>query len=259
MIMKTKSIGFVGAGRITKIFLQAFKNKKTAFKKIVVFDTNSDTTGKLKKLFPQIEISDIEQCSAQDVVFIALHPPVIMETLEKIAPHASDKSFVISLAPKIKIESIAGKLKTASKIARLIPNATSVINEGYNPVCFSGSVTHQEKTEIIELLALLGKTFEVSEQKLEAYAIISAMAPTYFWFQWKTLSDIGVKIGMNEEEARSTLYNTMIAALDTYFKSGLTPEEVFDLVPVKPMSEYESQITELYNNKLTAVFEKIKP
>jgi pyrroline-5-carboxylate reductase len=50
----------------------------------------------------------------------------------------------------------------------------------------------------------------------QAYAIIQPWS-LYFWFQWKTLSDIGVKIGMNEEEARSTLYNTMIAALDTYF------------------------------------------
>jgi pyrroline-5-carboxylate reductase len=257
--MKTKSIGFIGAGRITRIFLQAFKNKKIAFKRIVVFDTLSDTTEKLKQLFPQIEISGIEQCSSQEVVFIALHPPVIMETLEKIAPVVSEKSTVISLAPKIKIEGIAGKLKTTVKIARLIPNATSVINEGYNPVCFSAGMSGQAKSEILELLALLGKTFEVPEHKLEAYAIISAMSPTYFWYQWKTLSEIGVKIGMNEKEAGLTVYNTMIAALDTYFKSGLTPEEVFDLVPVKPMSDYESQINELYHNKLTAVFEKIKP
>ena len=155
--MKTKSLGFIGGGRITKIFLQAFKNKKIGFKKIVVFDTNSETTGKLKALFPRIEIATVEQCSAQDLVFIALHPPVIMETLEKAAPYVSDKSIVISLAPKVKMAGIAGKLKT-NKIIRLIPNATSVINNGYNPVSFSGDVSQSEKSEILELLSILGKT-----------------------------------------------------------------------------------------------------
>src|SRR4030043_1678944 len=164
MTMNTKSIGFIGGGRITKIFLQAFKNKNIGFKKIVVFDTNSETTGKLKQLFPQIEISGIEQCAVQDVVFIALHPPVIMETLEKAAPYVSDKSIVISLAPKIKIGGITGKLKT-NKIIRLIPNATSVINNGYTPVCFSDSLSKAEKSERLDLLGILGKTFEVPEQK----------------------------------------------------------------------------------------------
>jgi pyrroline-5-carboxylate reductase len=256
--MNAKSLGFIGGGRITKILLQAFKNKGIDFKRIVVFDSNTEITAKLKQQFPLIEISGPEKCSEQDVVFLALHPPVMMEALEKMAPYVSEKSIVVSLAPKIKTESIGGKLKGTSKIARLIPNATSVINKGYNPVCFSDGISQQEKVELLNLLGILGPTFEVPEHKLEAYAIISAMAPTYFWFQWKALSDLGVKIGMDEEESKSALYNTMIAALDVYFKSGLKPDEVFDLIPVKPIGEHESQIIEIYNNKLIALFEKLK-
>lgn len=32
------------------------------------------------------------------------------------------------------------------------------------------------------MLNLLAYTFETAEEKLEAYAHISAMLPTYFWF-----------------------------------------------------------------------------
>lgn len=78
-------------------------------------------------------------------------------------------------------------------IVRMIPGATSYINEGYNPLCFAGSF-ESDKSNLIKLLEVLGKTFEVSESKLEAYAIISAMLPTYFWFQWKALSDLGVRM-----------------------------------------------------------------
>ena len=254
--MKTHSLGFIGGGRITKIFLQAFKNKNIRSKKIVVFDTNSETTGKLKALFPQIEISTVEQCSAQDLVFIALHPPVIMETLDKVAPYVSDKSIVISLAPKIKMAGITGKLKT-NKIIRLIPNATSIINNGYNPVSFSGDVSQSEKSDILELFSILGKTFEVPEQKLEAYAIVSAMAPTYFWFQWKKLCDIGEEIGLDKDEARQTVYETMIAAANTLFKSGIADEDVFDLIPVKPMGENEKEIENIFDQKLKGLYGKL--
>ena len=51
-----------------------------------------------------------------------------------------------------------------------------------------------EKQQVLDLLRLMGNTFEVSEEKLESYAIMSAMLPTYFWFQWKELAEIGKKL-----------------------------------------------------------------
>jgi pyrroline-5-carboxylate reductase len=51
----------------------------------------------------------------------------------------------------------------------------------------------------------------------------------------------------------------MLAALRTYFYSGLQPDEVMDLIPVKPIGEHEAQIKTIYNDKLIPLFEKIKP
>ena len=44
-----QSIGFIGGGRVTRILLQAFKNKNAQFSKIVVTDTNPDVSSNLKK------------------------------------------------------------------------------------------------------------------------------------------------------------------------------------------------------------------
>jgi pyrroline-5-carboxylate reductase len=180
--MKTKSIGFIGGGRVTRILLQGFKNKNEKFGKIVVADTNHEVLAALKKKFPEIEDADALGAALQDIVFISLHPPVLMDTLELIKGSVKTDSIVISLAPKINIAKIASKLTAVKNIVRLIPNATSYINEGYNPVCFYSDFEKGEKKEILDLLRLLGETFEVAEEKLESYAIMSAMLPTYFWF-----------------------------------------------------------------------------
>lgn len=252
-----KTIGFIGGGRITKIFLNAFKNKNLQFKNIVVFDTNTETTSKLSILFPEIEISDLGTTASQEIVFIALHPPVIMETLEKIAENVSDKSTIISLAPKIKISNFSGKLTAVKKFVRLIPNATSFINEGYNPICFSQGFPSEDKKHILELLSVLGNTFEASEQKMEGYAIISAMAPTYFWFQWKKLISLAMEMGFDKDEAQNTICNTMKAALDTMFHSDLSYEEVIDLIPVKPIGENEKDIESIFDQKLKGLYSKL--
>jgi len=254
-----QSIGFIGGGRVTKILLQAFKNKNANFSKIVVTDTNPDVSGNLKKLFADIQIDNASVTASQDIVFISLHPPVVMDTLELIKGSINNNTIVISLAPKITIAKILTKLNQTNKIVRLIPNATSFINEGYNPVCFSTDFDRNEKQQVLYLLRLMGNTFEVPEEKLESYAIMSAMLPTYFWFQWKALAVIGQKIGLSEKESKDSINNTLIASLNVMYKSGLTASDVMDLIPVKPIGEYESQITEIYETKLIGLFEKIKP
>jgi pyrroline-5-carboxylate reductase len=258
--MKTKSLGFIGGGRITKIMLQVIANNKTEYKSIVVYDINPEILTALKSQFPGILMaSSASEAAQQDLVFLALHPPVIMDTLELTRNQFKQGSVVISLAPKISIQKIASKLMNVINIVRLIPNATSIINEGYNPVCFSPEMSDWKKQSMLSLFRKLGHTFEVAEDKLESYAIISAMLPTYFWFQWKELIHIGSQIGLTEDESRNSVRDTMLAALRTYFYSGLQPDEVIDLIPVKPIGEHESQIKAIYKETLIPMFEKIKP
>jgi pyrroline-5-carboxylate reductase len=257
--MKTKSLGFIGGGRITKIFLQAFAKKNAKHGSIIVYDTNNEVLSSRKRESPSIETADSAVVAAkQDIVFIALHPPMIMETLDKISGHVNKSTLVVSLAPKISLDKFESKLKTKN-IVRMIPNATSYINEGFNPVTFNPGFADDEKPALMELLSLLGKTFEVTEPKLEAYAILSAMLPTYFWFQWEELGKLGAQLGLTEKETRKAIMATLKKSIKLYYKSGLTPEEVIDLIPVKPIGEYQEQITEIYRIKLLGLYEKIKP
>jgi len=255
--MKTKTLGFIGGGRITKILLRAFWNEDVSFDKIVVYDLNPEPAANLQRQFPSIVVSDPDQAASQDIVVIALHPPVIMEMLGKIQPFVSAETTLLSLAPKITMDKISQKLGEATRIVRLIPNATSIINEGYNPVCFSSGIQAGDKKLILQMLGVMGKTFEVPESKLEAYAIVSAMAPTYFWFQWKKLCDIGELVGLEKKDAEQTVEQTMNAALNTMFRSGMSWEEVADLIPVKPIGEYEEEINNMFEHKLVGLYNKI--
>ena len=257
--MKTKSLGFIGGGRITKIFLQALKSKLNNFSQIIVSDSNLDVLNALQKQFPGIQITeDVCMSAMQEVLFIALHPPVIMETLDKIKASIAENTLVVSLAPKITIDKIIGKLEIKN-VARMIPNATSYVNKGYNPLCCSNEFSTNKKTYLYEMLDTLGNTFEVDENKLEAYAIISAMLPTYFWFQWEEIQKLGLKMGLDESESKEAIQETLKAAIQLFYNSDLSSNEVIDLIPVKPIAEHETMIKECFSGKLIPLFEKIKP
>ena len=257
--MKTKSIGFIGGGRITRIFLQGLSNKKALPKTVSVFEPNAETFKTLQTDFNIVTAAgSAAEAATRDIVFIAVHPPVVMETLQAIQDAVAEETVVISLAPKISLEKMASILPS-KKLARMIPNATSFINEGYNPIAFHPDMPKEDKKLLNKLLKKLGKTFETDEAKLEGYALISAMLPTYFWFQFQELEKIAQQIGLTPKEASKTIKESVKKSLKTYYNSGLSPAEVMDLIPVKPIGEHETEITEIYQTKLMGLFGKIKP
>lgn len=259
--METQKISFIGGGRITKIFLTALKLKGVDFRQISVVDTNPEVLKTLSSKFPKIVTGTTlsEDVLKADIIFLAIHPPVIADTLTNVKAKINSSAVIVSLAPKFTIEKISALLGGFDRVVRLLPLASSIIGEGYNPVVFSNSVGSDERKNLIKLFNNFGKTFEVAEPKIEAYALIVAMGPTYLWFQYYKLIELAKSFGMDEKEAFDAVKNMVNASSKTMFESSLSKDEVIDLIPVKPIGEHEAEIIKLYDEKLNGLFQKIKP
>ena len=190
--MAGPTVGFIGAGRVARIILGGLKKAGRMPAKIVASDINADVLRVLQSAFPEIQtaLNNNRETAAQDLVFLGLHPPALPGSLAEIKDSLKPGAIVISLAPKLSIAKLTEGLAGFNRIVRLIPNAASIIGRGYNPIVFSETLNLQEKEEIRRLLNLLGKCPEVREDKLEAYAVVTAMGPTYMWFQWNELCSL---------------------------------------------------------------------
>jgi pyrroline-5-carboxylate reductase len=140
----------------------------------------------------------------------------------------------------------------------MIPNAASVVGAGYNPIAFSSTLSESDRSSLISLLSPLGQSPVVPDENLEAYAIVTAMGPTYLWFQLSALKELALGFGLDEVDAEAGIKSMVIGAAKTMFESGMSEEEVIDLIPVKPIGEDEPSITAIYNTKLQSLFEKLK-
>lgn len=259
--MSNQTIGFIGGGRIVRILLEGWKRAGKLPERIVVSDCNADVLAKLKAQFPGIETAPgkATTAAAQDLVFLAVHPPVMAETTASIKGSIKPEALVVSLAPKFTIAKLTGLLGGFARVARIIPNAPSIVNFGYNPVTFGPALSSKEKARIAELFAPLGEFPEVAEEKLEAYALLSAMGPTYVWFQLQALREVASSFGLADAEIAPALKRMVCGGTRTLVESGLTPAEVMDLIPVKPLVEMEAQVSEMYRTRLPALYQKIKP
>lgn len=141
----------------------------------------------------------------------------------------------------------------------MIPSAPSTIGQGFNPVAFGAGVDERGRTVLTGLFAAWGRAPEVPEQTLEAYAILTGMGPTYFWFQWQALREVGTQLGLAAPETDAALRAMVEGALSTLLDAGMSPAAVMDLIPVKPLAQLESDVAGAYHTLLPALYSKIRP
>ncbi|MDD1712747.1 MAG: hypothetical protein LUQ69_06250, partial [Methanoregulaceae archaeon] len=227
---------------------------------IMVSDASEEALRTLKMQFPQIHTlpGGNREAAWGDVVFLAIHPPVAGEVLATVRPTIRDDAIVVSLMPKVTIAQLCTLLGGFGRIVRMIPNAPSIIGQGYNPITLSPDIWEEERATLLSLFSPLGECPEVPEEHLEAYAVITAMGPPYLWFQMNEIVQIAREFGLSEKDARTGVGMMVQGVTRTMFSSGMKPEEVMDLVPVRPMGEDEQAIRDLYRSRLTALHAKLK-
>lgn len=258
--MSIPTVGFIGAGRVARIIIGGWKKAGQTPSRVVLFDTNQDAAKIMKSLDAGMETTnDPVPAASQAVVFLAVHPPVIKDAVAAIKEGLKGDTILVSLAPKFTIAKLSEMSGGFGRIVRMIPNAPSLIGRGYNPVAFSLNLSAGDKAIVSRLLTPLGECPEVDERHLEAYAILSGMGPTYFWPQVYALKSLGESFGLTGEAALEALDKMLWGTVATMKESGLSPDQVQDLIPVKPMAEEMESLVTSYGRKLNGLMEKVRP
>ena len=258
--MKIEStIGMVGGGRVVRILLGGWKRAGQPLPPVVVSDADAGTRERLQAQFPSIVVTqDNREAARQDLVLFALHPPAFPAVLGEIKASLPADAVLVSLAPKWTMAAIGEVLGGFNRLARIIPNAPSIVNKGYNPLSFSEHLAPADRAQVRSLFTPLGACPEVPEDALEAYAIVAAMGPTYLWYQLYQLIDLGCEFGLTREAATAAVVAMLDGATSTMVGAGLAPEGVMDLIPVKPLAAMEPTVKDAYASTLGALHKKLK-
>jgi pyrroline-5-carboxylate reductase len=259
--MIIRSVGFIGAGRVTRILLGGFNAAGVRLPEIVVSDANPEVLDRLSVQFPNVVAAGAESTkpAAQDLVILALHPPVMAAILAEIKSTLQPEAVVVSLAPKITLARLSELLGGVARVVRMIPNAPSIIGLGYNPVAYGEEMPAEDRAAVSQFFEPVGECPDVAESKLEGFALLTGMGPTYFWHQLQALRELAAEFGLDENDAVPALKSMVCGSARTLLESGLPPDEVMDLIPVKPLADEEAPIRQAYRDRLTALYAKIRP
>ena len=62
---------------------------------------------------------------------------------------------------------------------------------------------------------------------------------------------------MSEEDTGAGMKAMAANTIDLLYDSGMSYEQVVDLIPVKPLGEHEEEIRNIYRTKLTGLHNKL--
>ena len=110
---------------MARILLHGWKSAGMLPESIIVSDKNREVLNRIGCDFPEIQTAEdgTVRVAAQEVVFLAVHPPDVAAALGDLRHSLDRNAILVSLAPGITIARIADMLGGFERIARVIPNA----------------------------------------------------------------------------------------------------------------------------------------
>ena len=245
-----KTVGFIGGGRIVNIMLKGLVAAGKLPPHVTVYDPDAAARDNLAKSIKDINVTDALSGAADaDVVVLAVHPQAIADVTREAVKDLKKDAFVLSLVPKIKVAKTIELLGGHARVARMNPNAPSMVNRGFNPVSYSQSCTADDRKMMGDLFGALGAMPEVEDAQIDAFAVVTALGYTYLDYQCAELFSLAKQFGIPEELASQGIRSLFAGVAETVLKKD-AGFDALNLVPARPLSEQEESVKKLYNDKL---------
>lgn len=255
--MSAGRVGFVGGGRVARIVLAGWARAGAVPAEVVAYDPDPAVLDRLGAQAPGVRVGSLAEAGAAGLVVVAVHPPVARAAFADLAAVLAPEAAVVSAVPTLRLSALAEILGSEHAAARVIPNAPSVVGAGYNPVAFASTTPEHVRAAVRELLAPLGASPEVDDDALEAYAVLTAMGPTYLWPQLYALLDVARAAGLEDAAALEALTAMVEGAAGVMTASGLDRDEVMDLIPSKPLAGPVGVLAQAYGEVLTPLHARL--
>ena len=144
---------------------------------------------------------------------------------------------VISFAAAVSLSQMEALIPPGVGVARVMPNAPSLVGRGMNPVVYGKALTTQDKGLVQEFLATLGDSLEVDDEQMNWCVGLSGAAMRSALPALEGMTRAGLEAGFDERQARRLAAQVMLGAATLALQTGLAFDEIKSLTPMETLDE----------------------
>ena len=176
----------------------------------------------------KIAANETDLAREADAVVLATKPASYEAILRLIAPELVDKILLL-LAPGFDIKRARQIVGERVYIARAMSNVAASIGASATALCCDAGFSEPKKETVREIIAKIGKIYEIDEAGFAAFTGIAGSLPAYACAFIEVVADAGVRGGL----PRQLCYDAVCAAVEgtaRLIQSGKHPAALKDEV-----------------------------
>lgn len=221
-------IGFLGAGNMASALAGGLRARGWPGDRLWLSDPNPAQLQPHRQQGLQVTTDNLALLAAVDVLVLAVKPQVMAQVLTPLADLAqSRRPLVISIAAGIPISALTRWLGGALPIVRAMPNTPALVQTGASGLFASPQVDHETRALAERILGAVGLTLWVEREALiDAVTAVSGSGPAYFFHVMEAMIAAGVRLGLDEVDARALTLQTALGAAQMAITADVGPDEL---------------------------------
>ncbi len=226
----TKNIGMIGCGNMGGAILRGLLQAGVLeASQLYCYDINETLQKQIRALGVSVCTDNAAVCAASDVIFLAVKPQYMAETLLALGD-ALDGKCVISIAAGITSDRLRDMIGGTARVLRTMPNTPAMVHAGAFALCEDSDLTKEEKDIAQTLFSSLGIVEWVPERLIDAVCGLSGSGPAYVAEFIEALADGGVREGLPRATAYRLAAQTVMGTARMVLENDTHPGVLKDMV-----------------------------
>lgn len=251
------AISFIGAGNMATSLVGGMLNGGWPCEQVTISDPNKE---RREQIVSQYAVHSTDNnsiaCSTADIVVLAVKPQVLKQVCIDIGSQIQQQQpLIVSIAAGVRETDINHWLGGNISIVRCMPNTPAMVGSGVSGLFANAEVSDSQKNLAENILRSVGVTIWLdNESLLDSVTALSGSGPAYIFLVIEALQNAGVKLGLDESDARLLAVETTFGAAKMALESS-EPADVLRQQVTSPGGTTECALEVLQSGGLTKLFE----
>jgi len=225
-------LGIIGFGNMAEAILGGILSAGFVIKEDVTASGKDEAmlSKASEKYGINVEPDNKKVVTEADVILLSVKPQILPDVIAEIKDVCTQDKLIISIAAGKSLQFIEDAFGCAHKIVRCMPNTPALVGEGSTGICFSASVSDEEKALALNMFSCVGKAQEVPEKLMDVVVGVSGSAPAYVFMFIEAMADAAVEMGMPRAQAYTFAAQAVMGSAKLLLETGKHPGELKDMV-----------------------------
>ena len=232
MSPKPLHIAVIGAGSMGSALLAALSGPAAAEAglalELYAVEPNAEARARLGDSVKAFE--SLKELPALDCAVLAVKPQIMgvvlpewRAAIERQTDVGAPLPLTISIAAGVATETIEAALPEGAPVVRTMPNLALTVSRSVTALC-AGRWAHPDDLALAEsLMGLVGRTFVVAEDSMDAVCALSGSGPAYFALLAEAMAKAGAALGLDAGVAQGLATETLIGTAALLAERGIEP------------------------------------